>query len=412
VKTVRFVFLVLLCSVLAMRITPAAASTANSCDSTGLGPSDEDNAYVVPGFTGFGTDVAISGDTAIVGLPNYVNEAVEPRQSGRVAVFTCDPQTHSWSRTGSLDPSNQTLDETSFGRAVELQERTAVVSAENTIFIYEKVHGDWRLVRKLAPKSDDEFLESSIVYDQPYLAVTVAKVDQDAGQVTRHVAVYRVDGGARVRLVARLRPPEFGDGLALDGDTLVAGLDVYSRRHGTWRLQQRLALSGAPSGDWPGGGMDIHRDTLLVGNPAEDEIRDETGPSNGGAVYVFQRRHGAWREVQRIRPDYAGLFNGFGRSLAFNGRYAVIGAPTPYGNYGRDFGPTFVYRMSEQGLQFDRTLGIQNAVTIDISRRHAIIGRDIIIQNAPFSSADIIRLAPLPEAEEVDDGAVVGADER
>jgi hypothetical protein len=55
----------------------------------------------------------------------------------------------------------------------------------------------------------------------------------------------------------------------------------------------------------------------------------------------------------------------------------------------------------------DNALENTIATVIEISRRHAIIETNLIVQNAPFSSASIIRLPPLPETTE---SAIDGAE--
>src|SRR5689334_12707368 len=119
-----------LCSLLVTGTAHVDAHATGLCDDTQLGPSDEDNEFI-PGFTAFGSAVAISGDSALVGLPEYVREGV--RQSGRVAVFECDAQTHRWSRVASLDPKNQKDTESSFGLAIAMHERRAAVAAYNAV---------------------------------------------------------------------------------------------------------------------------------------------------------------------------------------------------------------------------------------------------------------------------------------
>jgi hypothetical protein len=73
---------------------------------------------------------------------------------------TCDRGTRTWSRTGSLDPTDQAEEASLFGLAVTLQGRLAVVGAQNAVRLYEKKQGTWRPVLKLPANGIDEFIEA------------------------------------------------------------------------------------------------------------------------------------------------------------------------------------------------------------------------------------------------------------
>jgi FG-GAP repeat len=389
--TTRFALLVALFCALAAATTPVPASSGGFCDNADLHASAEDLHQVPPDLTQFGSAVAISGLTAMVGLPNYfVNPETTPGPQGRVAIFTCDLQTRTWSRVGSLDPQDPAEEELFFGTAIALQGHQAAIGSENAVHLYAERHGKWQLVLHLQANGTDEFIEPRIAYDRPYLAVIRAKVV--AEQVMRFIDVYRVGEGRRATLVARLHPPgDFGP-LALDAGTLVAGTFVYTKRDGKWRLQQEIAPDEAPPPDSDFGSVvAIRRNILLVGSPREDRIVGDEGPTGGGAVYVFERRKGNWRQVQRIRPGTAG-FDGFGSSLALNEHHAAVGAPGALGGFGREFGPTFLYRVGAGGLTFDSTLDDVIATSMDMSRRDLIVGTSTVVQGSPITRAVIVRL--------------------
>ena len=66
----------------------------------------------------------------------------------------------------------------------------------------------------------------------------------------------------------------------------------------------------------------IEGDTLVVGAPLEDSI-DE----NAGAVYVFVRTDGVWRQQLFLRAPNAGAGDEFGSSVALQGDTLIVGAP-------------------------------------------------------------------------------------
>lgn len=154
---------------------------------------------------------------------------------------------------------------------------------------------------------------------------------------TGHIYIY-VRSGTTWALQQELKDPGgIGDGfgctLALDGDTLLAGVAggplpsnevglvfVYVRHNGVWTLQQTLSSSAAlPNGF--GGSVALSGDTAVIGFPGQT-----VGTHTPGAAYVFVRSGGVWTQQQELTENGAdGDF--FGASVAVDGNTAVIGAP-------------------------------------------------------------------------------------
>jgi hypothetical protein len=377
--------------ILGTSVAPAVASHGRLCEPAGLAGTPEDFGEP-PDFTQFGAAVAISGNTAAVGIPQRTFEG--PR--GRVAVYTCDTRTRTWTRTASIDPQGQGEFEGLFGSALILQGDRLIVGSTNAVHVYEKrafrkgKSGGWHLVARIAANGVDRFIAPVIAYDHPYLAVSVAKVTDEVP--THFVDIYRIARGDRARHVDRLQPPEDFSALALDNRTLVAGAQVYAKhKDGKWRLRQ--ILRGMPSHDsFATADIALERDTILIGSPLEDATNGSEGPAGGGAVYVFQLERGKWEQTQRIRPDVEQFpLNGFGATLAFDGGFAVIGTPFPYGGFQRDFGPTFVYRFRAGRLVFDRLLANENlvATALDVADRQVIVGTNFTVLGLPTANAQI-----------------------
>lgn len=98
--------------------------------------------------------------------------------------------------------------------------------------------------------------------------------------------------------------------LALDGDTLVIGLHVYTRTGDTWALQTTLV----PSGGSGRASSAIKGDVLVVG------MFEENAPLRAsGAVYVFERSAGVWTQSARLVRTDAVAWDGLGNSIAFDG---------------------------------------------------------------------------------------------
>jgi hypothetical protein len=149
------------------------------------------------------------------------------------------------------------------------------------------------------------------------------------------------DGGRWVQQAELVGPPTeiglggFGGAVALsyDGDTAAIGcgddnhergaLWFYTRSGGIWRKQGGKITGGGESGTGVFGvavGLSADGSTALVGGYGDDAIR--------GAVWVFRRRLGVWRQVGAKFTANAPKGAGFGGSVALseNGTIGLSGA--------------------------------------------------------------------------------------
>jgi hypothetical protein len=153
----------------------------------------------------------------------------------------------------------------------------------------------------------------------------------------------------------------FGQGVSIDGDTLVAGApwnDVFGPSSGTayvferdwggpgtWGEVVRL-LPADNSGGFFGNPAVISQDTIVVG---------ALGNNGGtGAAYVFERNLGgpnAWGERIKLTASDGSAVDLFGASIALNGDLLVVGSYYD-DDHGDDSGAVYFY---------ERNLGGPNA---------------------------------------------------
>lgn len=126
----------------------------------------------------------------------------------------------------------------------------------------------------------------------------------------------------------------FGNSVALDGDTVVAGAPTENARTGAayvftrtpqdqWQLQARLTPGDPVSHTQFGNAIAIDGDTVLVG------AHFRTVGSNGdqGAAYVYTRdSSGIWSQQARLVADDGAVADIFGFSVDLDGDTALIGA--------------------------------------------------------------------------------------
>jgi len=126
---------------------------------------------------------------------------------------------------------------------------------------------------------------------------------------------------------------DFGARVAIDGDTLAVAavfddelgtnagaVYVFTRDNGAWTLEERLTASDGARADAFGNGLALEGDTLLVGA----STHDLPGADNAGAVYVFTREAGDWTEVQKLTLDSPMFQDAFGGNVALQGGRAAV----------------------------------------------------------------------------------------
>lgn len=129
----------------------------------------------------------------------------------------------------------------------------------------------------------------------------------------------------------------FGYAVATDGQTLVSGalsergpvgVDergaayVYVRSDSSWKLQATLSASDGADSDYFGLTVAVSGETILIGAPGADLADAE----DAGAVYVFTRTNGNWKQQVKLTADDFAAGDGFGAGLAYDGNTALIGA--------------------------------------------------------------------------------------
>lgn len=111
----------------------------------------------------------------------------------------------------------------------------------------------------------------------------------------------------------------FGRVMAMDGDVLavsgwgVEAVSIYRRLGSMWLLEQRI---GAPElGEEFGEAIAVQGDTLVVGARSADGV----GGTESGRVYVYSRTGGAWALTDRLEASTAPAGAHFGGVLAVDG---------------------------------------------------------------------------------------------
>jgi FG-GAP repeat len=120
----------------------------------------------------------------------------------------------------------------------------------------------------------------------------------------------------------------------MSGDTIVVGADgdselgfysgafyVFALDGSIWIQQQKLHVRDASEGAQFGNHVAISGDTIVAGAPGA-----EARHHMRGAAYVFSRRHRGWKQDRKLVATYSGAFDGCGLRVAVSGDTIVVGS--------------------------------------------------------------------------------------
>ena len=207
----------------------------------------------------------------------------------------------------------------------------------------------------------------------------------------RAVYVFALSDGEWVQRARREGPANFGRSLSLsDGELAVGAVDGHGEQAGAvylyggpvWDLETVVRPRRPQKGERFGQAIALAGELLVVGAPGYD-LGPRPQDADGGAAYVFERRAGAWQEVQRLRAtdsgsplawDPAGDQLGF--TVATDGAEIFAGAPTA-GETGTNSGALYRFgrgrggwigrgRLDAKDLQPGDQLGFSLALAGDL----------------------------------------------
>ena len=369
-------------------------------------------AYVKASNTGaedvFGRSVAFDGDTLVVGAPNEASNATgingtqddnSADLSGAVYVFVRDPATGVWSQQAYVKASNTGAGDF-FGGSVALDGDTLAVGAygeassatgvngtqtdnsasgSGAVYVFVRNGGVWsqQAYVKASNTGAGDGFGWSVALDGDTLAVGApgeassatginGTQDDNSAVISGGVYVFTRTGGvwsqqAYVKASNTEAGDQFGNSVALEGDTLAAGAPgeasgatgvngiqtdnsagssgavyvfVRNSATGVWSQQAYVKASNAGAGDLLGTMVTLAGNTLAVGAPGEASSatgingnQDNNSAVISGAVYVFTRTGGVWSQQAYVKASNTEAGDGFGWSVALEGDTLAAGAP-------------------------------------------------------------------------------------
>ena len=272
----------------------------------------------------FGGSVAVSGTTVVVGAPAY------PYYAGRAYVFTKSGS--GWQQAAELKGSDTAAGDL-FGSAVAITGTTALVGADShakesgRVYVFAETGTGWKQTAELAgsDSSGMAFFGSSVA-----ISGTIAVV----GAWGSGVAYVFTNTGAGWKQTAELAGSDtsgmdfFGSSVAISGTTAVVGAPqhagdagrayVFTKTGAAWIQAAELRGSDTAAKDYFGSSVAISGTTVVVGAYGHDK--------KAGRAYVFTETRSGWKQAAELKGSNTLSNDWFGSSVAISGITAVVGA--------------------------------------------------------------------------------------
>ena len=358
--------------------------------------------------SGFGTSIALSGNTLAVGTPGDASNARGingnasnnlAQGSGAVNIF--ERSGGVWSHRAYIKASNADIAD-SFGASVALSGDTLVVGAPLEDSRASGINGD---------QADNGAMNSGAVY----------VFTRSNGVWTQQAYLKAANAGAG---------DEFGASVAVEGDTLVAGAHfeasgasgingdaadnskassgaayVFARTGAAWRQTAYLKPSNTTAGHEFGFSVALSGSTIAVGAYNEGgrgvgvNCAPEPGGSFGiGAVYIFTSNSGAWSQQAYVKASNSGSDAAFGWSLALSGDTLAVGSPKESnfgvgvnGNQdispGADSGAVYVFTRSGSTWNQQAYIKASNSGLFDDFGWSVALAGDVLVVGSPYEDS-------------------------
>jgi hypothetical protein len=354
----------------------------------------------------FGSSVAISGETVVVGAALDTGAAGFGQGSAYVFVRNGG----GWNQQQKLEASDAESND-QFGFSVAISGETVVVGApfdagaagdrQGSAYVFVRSGGVWSQQQKLEASDAGavDVFGWSVAISGETIVVGAPSRDDAAG-LDQGAAYVFVRSGGVWRQQQKLEASDaatgafFGFPVAISGETVVvgapfhddaAGADqgaayVFVRSGGVWSQQQKLLASDAGAVDVFGASVAISGETIVVSAP----VNDDGAIIFQGAAYVFVRSGGIWSQQQKLLASDAGSNDQFGFWVAISGETVVVGAPFRDDAAGADQGAAYIFVRSGAVWSQRQKLEASDAAAVDLFGSSVAISGETVVVGAPL----------------------------
>ena len=309
-------------------------------------------------YSAFGTSVIISGTTIVVGAQGELapGEFILGQQG---AVYIFKKLNGTWVQSAKLTAVDGGMGD-SFGTSVALSGSTLLIGApyksdgDGEAYVFTNKTGVWTLSKKLIAKNvytSDRF-GTAVAVSGTTVMVGAPGVDFGTGRVF----IFTEQNGVWVQIAQTVELPStggssyFGTSIAFPGATALVGAPswlagggavhdytyaeggavVYSftDQNNIWAQSNQLALSATANplerraGAF-GASVAASSTTAVIGAPN----RTVNAQYGEGAAYVYTTNNGIWTRSVKLTESNGAANDNFGASVAISGTTELVGAP-------------------------------------------------------------------------------------
>ena len=300
-------------------------------------------------FNYFGISVAVSGTTAFVGAPFHTGGS----NPGEGAVYVFVESSGTWAQQAELTASDGAGGDL-FGSSVAVSGTTALIGADShqvganryqgAVYVFVESNGTWTQQAELIASdgvTGDNFGRSVAVSGSTAIVGALAHPNSSTSLGPGAAYVFVESGGTwsqQAELTASDGAPNdgFGGSVAVSGSTVVVGAAshtvasnysqgaayVFVESNGTWTEQAEITASDGVTGDNFGRSVAVSGSTAMVGA----DLHTVGSNRIQGAVYVFVESGGMWSQQAELTASDGAAEDFFGNSVALTGSTAVVGA--------------------------------------------------------------------------------------
>ena len=367
----------------------------------------------------FGSSVAISGDTAIVGA--YLDDVGANTYQGSAYIFVRTGNT--WTQQAKLTAADGAASDV-FGGSVAISGNTAIVGAfaddvgintdQGSAYIFVRTGTTWTQQAKLTATdgaaSDNFGTYVGISGDTAIVGAAYVDVGSNLDQGSAYIFVRT---GTTWTQQTKLTAPDgatadyFGWSVAISGDTAVVGaifdsVDTNTNQGSVWVFSRvgsrwigpdlRLIASDGAAEDRFGSSVAISGNTAIFGAYGDDVGAN----ADQGSAYIFIRSGANWIQQAKLTASDGAAGDHFGLSVALSGDTAIVGAF--HGTTYLDDGSAYIFTRSGSTWTQQAKLSATDGVfyhgfgaSVALAGDTAIVGAnwDVIGVNAQQGSAYI-----------------------
>ncbi|HEX4351635.1 MAG TPA: hypothetical protein VHZ95_01950, partial [Polyangiales bacterium] len=310
----------------------------------------------------FGTDVAISGDTIVVGMmrQNPFDLTTTPTHSGIAYVFVRNAGV--WTEQAQLTAADG-MPGDAFGLSVAIEkdsiaigapEESSAASQSGAAYLFTRSGTTWSQQHKFKESTPvaSALFGNAVALDVMTNTIVIgAQHDSTEADKGGSATVFVGSGAswtAQQRLTAATPSVQatFGYSVAIDGDHLAIGAPaadivasppghvyIFDRANQHWSQSAMISPDASRASDYFGARVKLRGSTLLVGSNGESSSSRglQSDPSKGdavdaGAAYMFFRQGDGWTRTVYIKAPNADAMDGFGYYVALSDTTAVVSA--------------------------------------------------------------------------------------